>query len=99
MRLCLPCSIARRPGTAAERQTHFEAPVTLWQLGPRGAFLVCVPGEPYQALQLDLRSRFPGATIMLAVLCNVAGELTYYLPEGKVGQGTYQDALMMVQAG
>ena len=69
------------------------------QLGPQGAFLVCVPGEPYQALQVDLRARFPEATILLAVLCNVAGELTYYLPEGKVGQGTYQDELMMVQAG
>jgi hypothetical protein len=90
--------IATRPAADAGA-THFDCPVTLMQLGPQGAFLVCVPGEPYQALQVDLRARFPEATILLAVLCNVAGELTYYLPEGKVGQGTYQDELMMVQAG
>jgi hypothetical protein len=90
--------VATRPASDAPA-SHFDCPVTLMQLGPRGAYLVCVPGEPYQALQVELRSRFPEATILVAVLCNVAGELTYYLPEGKVGQGTYQDALMMVKAG
>lgn len=57
------------------------------QFGPTSYF-VGIPGEPYSSVQVQLRQRFPGATVLLAVLCNNAGEITYMLPADKAGQGT-----------
>jgi hypothetical protein len=71
--------------------------VTVMQLGQ--AFFVGVPGEPYQVLQRAVRERCAGLSVVLATFCNQSTELGYLLPADKVGQGTYQDELMFVQAG
>jgi hypothetical protein len=62
-------------------------PLWAWQVGD--VFLVAVPAEPYQALQTELRRRFPDRAILVSVVTN--GALTYLLPRDLYGQGLYQD--------
>eukprot|EP01052_Picozoa_sp_SAG31_P016173 SAG31_NODE_1062_length_10105_cov_11.143814_5_plen_384_part_00 len=76
-----------RAAAGPDANSTTECPVTVAQFGPN-AFFVGVPGEPYSSLQVQLRERFPGATVIVAALCNNAGEITYMLPSDKAGQGT-----------
>jgi len=76
-----------RAAAGPNADSKAQCPVTVAQFGP-SAFFVGVPGEPYSSLQVQLRGRFPAATVIVAALCNNAGEITYMLPADKAGQGT-----------
>jgi hypothetical protein len=55
-------------------------------------------GEPYSELQLELRRRFPRLTILFSP---ISGDqpVAYLLPEGKYGQGLYQEEPSILEPG
>lgn len=67
----------------------------IWQLGD--AFLVGIPGEPYSALQIQLRQRFPRRPILIGSVTN--GTVAYLLPRHLYGTGLYQDWVSLVGPG
>ena len=74
----------------------FPFPVTLWCIGD--AIWVAVEGEPYNALQRDLRSRFPDKAIIVMSLAN--GSRVSYLPTADTyGTGIYQESIALVDRG
>lgn len=74
----------------------FPLAVTLWQLGD--ALWVLMPGELYQAFQLELRRRCPGRAVVVATL--TGGWLPGYIPTAATfGYGIYQDTIAAVGPG
>lgn len=68
----------------------------VWRIGD--AVWVAVQGEPYQVLQRELRRRFPGVPIIVAVLADGWG--ASYLPPAELyGEGIYQETVAVVTAG
>ncbi len=68
----------------------------VWRVGD--AVWVAVQGEPYQILQRELRRRFPGVPVVVAVLADGWG--ASYLPPAELyGQGVYQETVAVVSAG
>jgi hypothetical protein len=68
----------------------------VWRIGD--AVWVALQGEPYQILQRELRRRFPGVPIVVAVLADGWG--ASYLPPAELyGQGIYQETVAVVSAG
>ncbi len=68
----------------------------IWRMGD--AVWVVVQGEPYQLLQRELRRRFPGVPIVVAVLADGWGA-SYLPPADLYGQGVYQETVAVVAAG
>lgn len=74
--------------------------VHVWQLGD--IFVVATPGEPYEALQVEIRNRAPaGVKIIVAAMTNGSHGPGYILPSGTggVGCGCYQDRIALLGAG
>ncbi|MDP6555426.1 MAG: hypothetical protein QGG71_12235 [Pirellulaceae bacterium] len=68
----------------------------VWRVGD--AVWVAVQGEPYQILQRELRRRFLGVPVIVAVLADGWG--ASYLPPAELyGQGIYQETVAVVSAG
>jgi hypothetical protein len=74
----------------------FPLPVSLWQMGD--ALWLAVEAEHYQALQRELRHRFPSTPILVATLAN--GSRPSYLPAANAyGKGIYQESIAVLAAG
>jgi hypothetical protein len=74
----------------------YRYPITLWTLGD--AVWLILPGEHYQALQTELRTRFPGRPILVVTLAD--DWLPGYVPTAPTyGQGIYQESIAVVAAG
>jgi hypothetical protein len=74
----------------------FPLPVTLWQMGD--AVWLAVEGEHYQALQRELRRRFPDVPLVVVTLAN--GSRPTYLPTADVyGKGIYQESIAVLAPG
>lgn len=74
--------------------------IHVWQLGD--IFVVATPGEPYEALQVEIRKRAPaGVKIVVAAMTNGSHGPGYILPSGigGVGCGCYQDRIALLGAG
>jgi len=77
-------------------QERYPFRTVVWRVGD--AVWVAVQGEPYQVLQRELRRRFPGVPIMVAVLADGWG--ASYLPPAELyNQGIYQETVAVVSAG
>ncbi len=75
---------------------HYPFRTVVWRIGD--AVWVAVQGEPYQQLQRELRRRFPGVPIVVAVLADGWG--ASYLPPAELyGEGIYQETVAVVAAG
>ena len=66
---------------------EYRIPVTACRLGD--AVLVAQPGEAYSALQVDLRSRFPGRAVVVANLAGGAHH-GYLPPKAAYARNLYQ---------
>lgn len=74
----------------------YPFPVVLWQIGD--AVWLAVESEHYQALQVELRRRFPDLAIVVATLVN--GRIHTYLPPREIyGSGIYQETIALLAAG
>jgi Neutral/alkaline non-lysosomal ceramidase, N-terminal len=74
----------------------FPYPVASLRLGD--AIWLAVEGEPYNLLQRELRSRFPGVPIVLMELAN--GSRVGYLPTAETyGTGIYQESIALLERG
>jgi hypothetical protein len=69
--------------------------ICLWRLGE--GVLIMVGGEPYQQLQVNLRRRFPGTSLVVVELCNQPH--SYLLPKDRYGIGLYQEEVCVLAAG
>jgi hypothetical protein len=70
--------------------------LTLWRIGD--AFWLALPGEPYSALQRELRRRFPEHALIIVALAGGWGPS--YLPsEETYGKGIYQEEIAVVERG
>ncbi len=73
----------------------FEFPMQLLRMG--AAFLLAVPGEPYQQLQVELRRRWGWPILVLGL---TGGWGPSYLPPREVyGQGIYQESIALLAPG
>jgi len=74
----------------------FPYPVTTLRIG--GTVWLAVEGEPYNLLQRELRSRFPGVPIIVMELTN--GSRIGYLPTAETyGTGIYQESIALLERG
>jgi hypothetical protein len=74
----------------------FPFPVHLWRMGD--SVWVGVNGEPYNLLQRELRSRFPGMPIIVGTLAN-GSDVSYLLDEASYGKGLYQENVSLLAKG
>ena len=75
---------------------NYPYPIRLWRLGD--VVWVAIDGEPYNLLQWELRSRFPGTTIIVGTLAN--GSSVWYLPNREsYGKGRYQEDASLLASG
>jgi hypothetical protein len=75
---------------------EYPFPVTAWRIGD--AFWVAVEGEPYAALQRELREAFPGNPVVVITLAG--GCRATYLPaRDSYGTGVYQETIAVLAAG
>ena len=79
--------------TPANATVDFD--ICLWRLGE--GVLIMVGGEPYQQLQVNLRRRFPGTSLVVVELCNQPH--SYLLPKDRYGIGLYQEEVCVLAAG
>ncbi len=70
--------------------------MTLWRMGD--AIWIAIPGEPYQVLQEQLRSRFPDHPLVVITLSNSATP-TYLPPRDRYGKGIYQESIAQLEPG
>ncbi len=71
-------------------------PVHIWKLGD--AIWLALDGEPYNALQRQLRETFPGTSIFVGTLAN--GSKAWYLPDSdSYGKGLYQEDASVLAKG
>ena len=68
--------------------TTYAYHFSVYRLGD--AFWVTCGGEPYSLLQVELRQRFPGTTILVSPISGDHG-VAYLLPEDRYGKGLYQE--------
>jgi hypothetical protein len=70
--------------------------VMIWRMG--NAVWVCVQGEPYSILQIELRRRFPESAL---VVCSIGFSwgVAYLPPAEKYGRGLYQESIAVVAPG
>jgi hypothetical protein len=87
-------ALARRKALPAGETFPYRAVV--WRVGQ--AVWVGVQGEPYSRLQLELRSRFPHAPIVVASL-GFAWNVGYLPPRETYGRGIYQESVAVVAPG
>lgn len=69
-------------------QECYPMPFSVLRMGD--AVWVTCAGEPYSALQLELRKRFPSKVVLVSPLAG-AMEIAYLLPREKYGIGLYQE--------
>lgn len=62
------------------------------------AFWVTCGGEPYAAIQVELRRRFPNQTVVFSPLASIL-QIAYLLPEDQYGKGLYQEEPSILAAG
>jgi len=62
------------------------------------ALWVTCGGEPYTAIQLELRRRFPDFTLIFSPLASEL-QVAYLLPEDRYGKGLYQEEPSILAAG
>ena len=74
----------------------YPLPVSVYRIGD--AIWATCAGEPYAALTVDLRRRFPGRTILLSPLDGPA-EVGYLLTAESYGKGLYQEEPSLPGAG
>lgn len=70
--------------------------VQLWRAGD--ALWLAVEGEPYQALQTELRRRFPATPIVVMTLLN-GGPAAYLPTSASYGHGIYEEQVAVLAAG
>jgi hypothetical protein len=74
----------------------YPYPVVSLRIGD--AVWLAVEGEPYNLLQRELRSRFPGTPIIVMELAN--GSRIGYLPTAETyGTGIYQESIALLERG
>ncbi|MCC2670305.1 MAG: Neutral/alkaline non-lysosomal ceramidase, partial [Armatimonadetes bacterium] len=78
------------------RGTHYPVPFSVLRLGD--ALWITCAGEPYSALQVALRRRFPALTVLVSPLAG-AMEIAYLLPREAYGKGLYQEEPSILAAG
>jgi hypothetical protein len=74
----------------------YPLPVSVFRIGD--AIWATCAGEPYAALAVDLRRRFPGRTILLSPLDGPV-EVGYLLTAESYGKGLYQEEPSVLGAG
>ncbi|MBM3264893.1 MAG: neutral/alkaline non-lysosomal ceramidase N-terminal domain-containing protein [candidate division Zixibacteria bacterium] len=74
------------------------APYGITLLGIGEGVFVLLSGEPYNWLQQELRARFPGTPLVVAVVCN-RGAGGYLPPKDDYGQGLYQESATVLGPG
>ncbi len=82
---------ARRwTGRVEELSGHdsYPMPFSILRMGD-AAWVTCA-GEPYSALQVELRKRFPAKVVLVSPLAG-AMEIAYILPRERYGLGLYQE--------
>jgi hypothetical protein len=75
---------------------HYPLLVELWRAGD--ALWLAVEGEPYQALQTELRRRFPATPIVVMTLLN-GGPAAYLPTSASYGHGIYEEQVAVLAAG
>jgi hypothetical protein len=75
---------------------HFPWQIAIWAVGD--AVWVCVQGEPYSALQVELRRRFPHVSVIVASL-GFSWSVGYLPTESSYGQDLYQQNIAVVAPG
>jgi hypothetical protein len=98
-------ALAERARRWAGRLTHlpegatdptYPLPVSVFRIGD--VIWATCAGEPYAAVSVDLRRRFPGRTILLSPLDGPA-EVGYLLTAESYGKGLYQEEPSLPGAG
>ncbi len=75
---------------------EFPLPVSVLRLGD--AVWVTCAGEPYSALQTELRRRFPSVTLLVSPLAG-GMQVAYLLPRDRYGLGLYQEEPSLLAPG
>jgi len=74
----------------------FPWKVAVWRIGD--ALWICVQGEPYSQLQVELRQRFPRHPILVAAVGYDWG-LGYLPTRDRYGKNLYQQNIAIVEPG